>query len=109
MFLLNLEQLKKLLDRQFRLTKNALKSLRLERVTRVNGHNELLSRLRVVAERHVTANLMIAVPACSAERPNEPIPRKVPGELAHADTTASVMAPSSGRSSPCLSALSTYD
>jgi len=105
----NLEQLEKLGDREFRFTENALKRLGLERVTRVNGHHEFLPGPLTVAEGHVATNLVIAIPACSAEPSNQPIPRKVPGELTHTGTTtvASVMALSSGRSSPCLSALST--
>ena len=71
-------------------------------------HHEFPSGVIAMSEGDVAANLVIPIPPCPAQGPNESIPREVPGELAHmaTSTVASSISASTGIGSPCLTQLS---
>ncbi len=70
----------------------------------MDGHNYLLSRVVRVTQGNMTANLVVPIPAYPTKGTNQAIPRKIPGEFAHAPTSTvhSDIAASSGNGSPCL-------
>ena len=74
----------------------------------MNWHYNFLTWHPMVAKGDVASDLMILIPTSPNERPDEPIPGKIPGELAHTATLTvhSGIAPSSGIGSPCLRQLS---
>ena len=49
--------------------------------------DEFLSGMACVAQRHMTSNLMVAVPTRSSKSADQSIPGKIPGEVAHTGTT----------------------
>ena len=65
---------------------NPLEDLWLEWLTRMNGDDHFLPRHLTVTKGDVTANLMVLIPSGAYERPDQPIPRKIPGELCHTST-----------------------
>ncbi len=80
----------------------------LQRPAGMHGNDDFPAGHFGVAQRDVTSHLMILVPPHLPERPNQPIPGNVPGELGQAatSTVASSIAPSTGIGSPCLRQLS---
>ncbi len=104
----SLQQALKLFYRQSGLMENTLENLRLERAARMNGHNNFLAWNLTVTKCNMTAHLMISIPTRPSESSNQPVPRNIPGELAHTatSTVASSSVVSSGINSPCLMQLS---
>jgi hypothetical protein len=74
----------------------------------MDGHHDFLSRYLTVTKRDVTPHLVVFIPTSTTERPDESIPRDVPGKFAHTTTStvASSIAASSGIGSPCFRQLS---
>ena len=74
----------------------------------MDGDNHLLSKVVTVTQGNMAANLMVPIPAYPTEGTNQALPRKIPGEFAHAPTSTvhSDIAASSGNGSPCLRLLS---
>lgn len=103
-----LDEFEQVLHGQPGFPKNPSQNFRLEWLPWMNRDDKFEAGMCRIAKCNVTAHLMINVPACPTQGPNQTVPWEISGQLGHTatSTVASSKPSSSGTGSPCFKELS---